>query len=71
MFTDAVEEDSQEATRIGAKGTPYSLILVGDQQGPIEGALSYQGVRSVIETLLSQIEGNPSTQNSNTADTSS
>ncbi len=56
-FLERVESDAKEAVASGAKGTPYSLILIGDQQGPLEGALSYDAVKQLIDTLLTQIDG--------------
>lgn len=41
----------------GIEGTPYSVVLVGDQQAVINGAQPYSVVRGIIETLLSQLEG--------------
>jgi protein-disulfide isomerase len=55
-FTDNVDEDFADAANAGAKGTPYSLVLVGGQQGVINGAQPYESVKQIIETLLAQIE---------------
>ena len=52
-----VEADLRDALAVGAEGTPYTVVLVGDQQAPIEGAQDYGTVRNIIENLLSQIEG--------------
>ncbi len=52
-----VDEDIADAINAGAKGTPYSLILVGGQQGVINGAQSYEYVSSILDTLIAQIEG--------------
>ena len=37
-FTKKIEEDVAAAIKAGAKGTPYSVMIVGDQQGIIDGA---------------------------------
>jgi protein-disulfide isomerase len=50
-----VEADIADALSAGAQGTPYSLVLVGEQQGPINGAQPYGVVSQIIETLLGQI----------------
>lgn len=52
-----VDEDIADAINAGAKGTPYSLILVGGQQGVINGAQPYEYVSSILDTLIAQIEG--------------
>jgi protein-disulfide isomerase len=52
-----VSEDIADAVNAGVKGTPYSLVLVGGQQGVINGAQPYEYVSSVLDTLIAQIEG--------------
>ncbi len=56
-FTKTVEDSIQSAISAGAKGTPYSILIVGDQQGIINGAQPYANVKQMIDTVLSQIEG--------------
>ncbi len=56
-YTEAVQEDVQEAIDAGGRGTPHSVILVGDQQGVIRGAQPYNTVKNVIDNLLTQIRG--------------
>ena len=56
-FIPEVNADFADAANAGAKGTPYSLVLVGGQQGVINGAQPYEAVKQIIDTLLSQIEG--------------
>ena len=53
----AVEEDFKDGINAGAKGTPYSLVLVGGQQGVINGAQKFEYVKSVLDTLIEQMEG--------------
>ncbi len=52
-----VEEDMADGINAGASGTPYSLVLVGGQQGVINGAEPYQNVKGIIDTLITQLEG--------------
>ena len=47
-----VEEDFDNAVAIGARGTPYSVILFGDQQLVINGAQPYNIVREMISGIL-------------------
>ncbi len=54
-YIDKINNDFHDALNAGAKGTPYSFILVGDQQEVINGALPYASVKSIIETLLQQM----------------
>lgn len=51
-----VDEDFADGINAGAKGTPYSLVLVGGQQGVINGAQPYQYVKSILDTLIGQLE---------------
>ncbi len=52
-----VDEDMADGVNAGVKGTPYSLVLVGGQQGVINGAQPYEYVKSVLDTLTKQLEG--------------
>ncbi len=51
-----VEESLKEGVKAGAQGTPYSVILVGDQQAVINGAQPYPVVKQIVERLISQLE---------------
>ena len=51
-----VEEDFRDAINAGGKGTPHTLVLVGGQQGVINGAQPYEAVSQIIDTLIEQIE---------------
>ncbi len=56
-YTDAVKADVEAALKTGARGTPHSIVMVGGQQGAINGAQPYETVEQIVETLLSQLEG--------------
>lgn len=51
-----VEADLRDALAAGAKGTPYTVLLIGDQQAVINGAQPYNTVKNIIDTLLAQID---------------
>lgn len=53
----AVEEDFANALAIGGRGTPHTIVMVGDQQGVINGAQPYEVVSGIIENLLQQLDG--------------
>ncbi len=55
----AVEEDFNNAIAIGGRGTPHTIVLVGDQQGVINGAQPYQNVKGIVENLIQQLDGVP------------
>jgi protein-disulfide isomerase len=54
---DRVLASTEEGFNIGARGTPYSIIIVGDQQAVINGAQPYQVVKDIVTNLINQIEG--------------
>ncbi len=53
----AVEASLDSGVRAGAQGTPYSVILVGDQKAVINGAQPYPVVKQIIDRLITQLEG--------------
>ncbi len=57
-----VENSLKDGVRAGAQGTPYSVILVGDQQAVINGAQPYPVVKQIVDNLLTQLEGGTITE---------
>ena len=56
-----VEASVEEALALGAQGTPYTVLVVGNEQAVINGAQSYDVVKSIIDNLISQLDGQPTT----------
>jgi protein-disulfide isomerase len=54
---DKVSASYSEAVAAGIQGTPHSFVLIGNQQAPIEGAQPYEVVKSIVDNLLGQLEG--------------
>ncbi len=55
-YTDKVAADVQAAVKAGAGGTPYSVIVVGDQQEPIEGgAVPFEVLKGLIDSVIAQL----------------
>lgn len=54
---DAVSKSIAEGAAAGAQGTPYSIVVVGDQQAVINGAQPYAVVKQIIDKLVKQLEG--------------
>jgi predicted DsbA family dithiol-disulfide isomerase len=52
-----VDASVEEAFALGAQGTPYTVLVVGNQQAVINGAQSYDVVKSVIDNLIEQLDG--------------
>lgn len=47
-----VQDDIADARSAGGRGTPYSLILVGNNKIPIPGAQPYEAVKQAIDRAL-------------------
>lgn len=50
-----VEEDFDNALAIGARGTPYSVLMIGGQQFKLSGARPYEEMKSSIDSLIKQM----------------
>lgn len=51
-YTAHIADDIQAAAAAGARGTPYSIILAGDEKILINGAEPYEMVKQKIEAAL-------------------
>lgn len=54
---EAVLKSIEEGHNAGARGTPYTILIVGNQQEVIEGAQSYDVVKSIVVNLVGQLGG--------------
>lgn len=54
-YTAAIDASVTASMKAGAKGTPYSILMVGNQQGVVSGAQPYETVKQMIDTMLSQV----------------
>jgi protein-disulfide isomerase len=52
-----VSKSVEDAFNIGARGTPYTVIMVGSEQAVINGAQSYDTVKSILNNLIAQLDG--------------
>ncbi|MCA9357488.1 thioredoxin domain-containing protein [Candidatus Nomurabacteria bacterium] len=41
----------------GARGTPYTVLIVGNQQAVISGAQPYDTVKGIVQNLVDQLDG--------------
>jgi protein-disulfide isomerase len=57
QMKEKVDASVEEAFSLGAQGTPYTVLVVGNEQAVINGAQSYDVVKSVIENLIEQLDG--------------
>lgn len=57
MVTASIEE----ATKAGAGGTPYPVIMTGNQIAPLRGALPYADMKVIVDSLIAQLQGTGTT----------
>lgn len=55
-FASNVNADLMDGSGAGVQGTPHTFVLVAGQQTEISGAQPYTTVKTLIDTILSQIE---------------
>jgi protein-disulfide isomerase len=56
-YADKVKADVEAALKTGARGTPYSIVVIGDQKGVLNGAQPYETVEQIVTNLLEQMKG--------------
>lgn len=56
-YTPQIASDVEAAVKTGARGTPYSIVMVGKEQGVINGAQPYEVVDQMMSNLTAQLEG--------------
>ena len=62
MDSDRMEEavlaSVEDGYNAGARGTPYTVIIVGNEEAVINGAQPYEVVKGIVANLIDQYEGN-------------
>ncbi len=51
-YAGKIEDHYQQALAAGGRGTPYSVLISGDQKIPLSGALPYEQIKATIDALL-------------------
>jgi len=51
-YTAAINDAVTAATAAGGRGTPYSIIVAGDQKVPVSGAVPYAQLKQMIDSVL-------------------
>lgn len=51
-YNSKIQAQSQEAQKAGGRGTPYSVIISGNQKVAIPGALPYESVKASLDSIL-------------------
>lgn len=58
-YAKKVTDSYNEAIRIGAQGTPYTLLMVGDEAVTLPGNQPYDSMRAAIDAVLMGVQGTP------------
>jgi len=53
----AVTASLEDGFNAGARGTPYTVLVVGNQQAVINGAQPYDVIKGIIDNLIDQLDG--------------
>ena len=51
-YAQKVQDHTNQAIAAGAQGTPYSVLVVGDQKIPVSGAVPYEQLKTIIDSVL-------------------
>ncbi len=54
---EAVAKSIEDGFNSGARGTPYTILTVGNEKAIINGAQSYDVVKGIISNLIDQLDG--------------
>lgn len=65
---DEVVSQIEDGFNSGARGTPYTILIVGSQQAVINGAQPYEVVKGIVDNLIAQLDGNFDTSTSNSSE---
>lgn len=52
-----VLQDIEDGFNAGARATPHTVLIVGNQQAVISGAQSYSVVKGIVKNLVDQLDG--------------
>lgn len=50
-----VQDHYNQAAAVGARGTPFNIIVVGDQKIPVAGAVPFEQFKLILDELLGNI----------------
>lgn len=51
-YASKVAEDLADAQAAGGNGTPYSVVVVGDEKIPVSGAVPYEQLKTIVDSVL-------------------
>lgn len=56
-YTQKVQSSYNEAIKAGGQGTPFILIMIGDEAVTLQGAQPYDSMRAAIDAVLGGVPG--------------
>lgn len=56
-YSQKVSDDLVAAQKAGGQGTPYPVIIAGDQSAALPGAVPFEQVKQALDGLIAQMEG--------------
>ena len=56
-YADKINADITAGAKAGVQGTPHSIIVVGGNQGVINGAQPYETVKAMVQNIIDQMNG--------------
>ena len=51
-FASKIQSQADQGAAAGANGTPYSVIVVGDQKIPVNGAVPFAQLKSMLDSVV-------------------
>jgi protein-disulfide isomerase len=51
-YSQKVQAQAQSAVEAGGQGTPYNIIVTDDQKIPVSGAVPFEQIKAIIDSLL-------------------
>lgn len=65
--SDVIEAEIRDAFAAGVRGTPHTVLVFGNEQAVLDGALTYNALKGIINNLIGQLEGTVDTTQTNPA----
>lgn len=51
-YAKKVQDHYNQAVAAGGRGTPYSIVVIGDQKIPVSGAVPYEQLKAIVDSVL-------------------
>lgn len=51
-YASKIQDHYQQAIAAGGRGTPYSVVIAGDQKIPVSGAVPFEQLKAILDPLV-------------------